>query len=135
MSKEKQIEEMVTELAEAHHEMDVAWTNHFIDKEKFPKPKPEHTILAEHLYNAGYRKQSEWISVADSRKPHNLQKCFIAFVFGDSDMIFYGEARYHAFEGNGLVDRSHFSNEGVEGMTVKYWMPIPRFPEMKGGAE
>jgi hypothetical protein len=57
--KEKQIDEMVMELAEAHHEMDVAWTNYFIDSEKFPKPKTEHLILAEHLYNAGYRKQSE----------------------------------------------------------------------------
>ena len=80
-------------------------------------------------------RQSEWISVEENRKPRDRQQCFIAYVFGDSDMIFYGEARYHAFEGNGIVDRPHFSNEGVEGMTVKYWMPIPRFLEMKGGAE
>lgn len=93
------------------------------------------TMTAEILYEKGYRKQSDWISVADSRKPRNLQQCFIAYVYADSNMIFYGEARYHAFEGNGLVDRPHFSNEGVDGMTVKYWMPIPRFPEMKGGAE
>ena len=56
-----EIGEMVMELAEAHHEMDVAWTNYFCDSEKFPKPKTEHLILAEHLYNAGYRKQSEVI--------------------------------------------------------------------------
>ena len=59
MSREKQIEEMVQVLAEAHHEMDVAWTNHFIDGEKFPKPKPERLTLAEHLYNKGYRKAGD----------------------------------------------------------------------------
>lgn len=61
-----EIEEMVMELAEAHHEMDVAWTNYFSDSEKFPKPKTEHLILAEHLYNAGYRKQSEKYLIKES---------------------------------------------------------------------
>ena len=77
MSKEKQIEEMVTELAKAHHEMDVAWTNHLFDKEKFPKPNPEHTILAEHLYNAGYRKQKEgrWKKIYDKAPRYVCTAC------------------------------------------------------------
>lgn len=76
--------------------------------------------------------RSEWVNVEDStNKPRHLQECFIAYVFGDSEMIFYGSARYHAFEGNGLVEGPHFSNEGVEGMKVKYWMPIPKITKMK----
>ena len=72
---------------------------------------------------------SGWISVESKEKPRHLRNYFIAYVFGDSDMRFYGEAKYHADGGNGLVDRPHFSNEGVEGMRVTHWMPIPKLPK------
>ena len=120
MNKDKQIEEMVKDLAPIMSSYGQFWRTEY---------------LASDLVKLGYRKQSDWISVDSEHKPRHLQSCFIAYVYGDSDMIFYGEARYHAFEGNGIVDRPHFSNEGVEGMTVKYWMAIPKLPKMKGGAE
>jgi len=70
-----------------------------------------------------------WIPVEDEQKPKDRKSYFIAYVFGDSDMHFFGEAMYHAFEGNGLVDRPHFSNEGVNGLRVTHWMEIPKLPE------
>ena len=69
----EQIEEMVQVLARGHHEMDVAWTNYFCDATIFPKPKPEHIILAEVLYNAGYRKQKEGEWIEHIEKPDWLE--------------------------------------------------------------
>ena len=71
----------------------------------------------------------KWISVKDEKKPKDRRNYFIAYVFGDSDMHFYGEAIYHAYEGNGVVDRPHFSNEGVNDMRVTHWMEIPQLPQ------
>lgn len=70
----------------------------------------------------------EWIPVEDERKPSDRREYFIAYVFGDSDMHFFGASMYHAHEGNGLVNRPHFSNEGVDEMRVTHWMEIPRLP-------
>ena len=74
---------------------------------------------------------NNWISVKEDKTPRHLQECLIAYVFGDddSDRHFYGVERYYAFEGNGLVDRPHFGNEGVEGMRVTHWIPIPKLPK------
>jgi hypothetical protein len=58
-----------------------------------------------------------------------LRNYFIAYVFGDFDMHFFSEAKYHAYGGNGIVEGPHFSNEGVEGMRVTHWMPIPTLPK------
>lgn len=77
--------------------------------------------------------KSRWIPVTDERKPKDRRNYFIAYVFGDSDMHFFCEAKYHAYEGNGIVDRPHFSNEGVEGMRVTHWMEIPKLPQPSKG--
>lgn len=83
--------------------------------------------LADYLIANGVTIQ-EWIAVEDERKPQNGRNCFISYVFGDSDMHFFGEAKYHAYGGNGIVDRPHFSNEGMNGMRVTHWMEIPKLP-------
>ena len=70
----------------------------------------------------------KWIPIESNEKPQHLKNYFIAYVFGDSDMRFYGEAKYHAYGGNGIVDGAHFSNEGVADMRVTHWMPIPKLP-------
>lgn len=79
--------------------------------------------------------QPQWISVDDERKPKDRREYFVSYVFGESDMHFYGSARYHAHEGNGLVDRPHFSNEGVDRMRVTHWMEIPPLPMPPKGDE
>lgn len=93
-------------------------------------------VVADYLIANGVRletetsdKTSEWTSVDDEKKPKDRRNYFIAYVFGNSDIHFFGEAKYHAYEGNGVVDRPHFSNEGVEGMRVTHWMEIPKLPE------
>ena len=89
-------------------------------------------VRADHLIANGVTVQ-EWISVKDEQKPKDRKRYFIAYVFGDSDIHFFGEAMYHAYEGNDLVDRPHFSNEGVDGMRVTHWMEIPKLPQPPKG--
>ena len=84
-------------------------------------------MISDYLIANGVTVQ-EWISVDDERKPKDRKHYFIAYVFGDSDMHFFGEAMYHAYEGNDIVDRPHFSNEGVNEMRVTHWMEIPKLP-------
>lgn len=72
---------------------------------------------------------NKWIPITSEKKPRHLRNYFIAFVFGDSDMHFFSEAKYHAYGGNGIVEGPHFSNEGVDGMRVTHWMPIPTLPK------
>lgn len=73
-----------------------------------------------------------WISVKEGRKPKHLQQCLVAYVFGEdeTDYHWFGVEQWNAFEGNGLVDRPHFSNEGVDSMRVTHWMEIPEIPKL-----
>jgi hypothetical protein len=75
----------------------------------------------------------QWIPIEDEQKPKDRREYFIAYVFGDSDIHFFGAAKYHAYEGNGVVDRPHFSNEGVNEMRVTHWMEIPKLPQPPKG--
>lgn len=85
--------------------------------------------IADHLISNGVTAQ-KWIPVSDETiKPKDRRNYFIAYVFGNSTMTFYGEAKYHAAGDNGYVQGSHFSNEGVDGMRVTHWMEIPSLPE------
>ena len=70
----------------------------------------------------------KWIPIESNEKPQHLKNYFIAYVFGDSDMRFCGEAKYYAYGGNGIVDGAHFSNEGIDDLRVTHWMPIPKLP-------
>ena len=86
------------------------------------------TLCMARDYLKEYFAEMKWIPVEDEQKPKDRRNDFIAYVFGDSDMHFFGEAKYHAYEGNGVVDRPHFSNEGVNEMRVTHWMEIPKLP-------
>ena len=82
------------------------------------------------LYNAGYRKQSEWISVEDrlpEEKVMVLGYVFTNFDNGDtSDGIYVMELR------NGLF--YPFNCSAIKGNSkVTHWMPLPEAP--KGGAQ
>ena len=89
----------------------------------------EEETLADHLISNGVTVQ-KWIPVSDeARKPKDRRNYFIAYVFGNSTMTFFGEAKYYAYGDNGYVQGAHFSNEGVDGMRVTHWMEIPPLPE------
>lgn len=87
-------------------------------------------------YNAALREQeqSRWISVKE-RLPKRRADYLCIYVFGDSEMHFYGVLMFHPEQDaeNGYVTGPHFSDEGMEGMRVTHWMPLPEPP--KEGAE
>lgn len=86
-------------------------------------------VVADYLIDNGITVQ-KWIPVSDeTTKPKDRKNYFVAYVFGNGTMTFYGEAKYYAAGDNGYVQGAHFSNEGMEGMRVTHWMEIPPLPE------
>lgn len=112
MSREKQIEEeideLTTELYEANHKKSVL----------------DYRWLAKEAYNAGYRKQSEWISV-DERLPETNKKVLVCYSNGSMDIAKYIRADGLEF----WFEETNFTK------TITHWMPLPKPPKMKGGAE
>jgi hypothetical protein len=91
--------------------------------------KPE-TInkVAEYLYNAGYRKQSEWISV-DERLPDKFGKYL---TYRKSHCVSYVDIL--DYDTNQSVWSFFDSDWGdCEVDDVTHWMPLPEAPKMKGG--
>jgi hypothetical protein len=77
---------------------------------------------ADALYNAGYRKQSEWISV-DERLPEEGVRVLV-WLKGDG-------SQYTRTD----TDRLSLKKWVRCGRLVTHWMPLPEPPKMKGGAE
>jgi hypothetical protein len=133
MSKEKQIEEMAHDLC--HWWNGTGCTFGMVGKKAFCKPTPckfdcTAFIDAERLYNNGYRKQSEWISV-DERLPEKHGLYLI--VWDGSVTAAYRHTHWTLGE---------FWNNDLDGgisvipdSEVTHWMPLPEPPKMKGGAE
>ena len=104
MSKEKQIEEMAKVMCNP------TANKGNCEKCEFKKQCSKFDDAAD-LYNAGYRKQSEWISV-EERLPNPKERVIICYNDGfmTDDSIPFDE-------------------------DVTHWMPFPEAPKMKGGAE
>ena len=103
MSREKQIEEideLTTVLYEANHKKSVL----------------DYRWLASEAYNAGYRKQNEWISV-EERLPEDSMTVITCNMSGEVDADYYGAWSL------GFTDK-----------TVTHWMPLPEAPK-KGSEE
>ena len=77
---------------------------------------------------AGYRKQSEWISV-EERLPEKGIEVLVALKIGDrvsvdTDRIYFGK----------WLNYGKFGCACEKGY-VTHWLPLPEAPKMKGGAE
>ena len=150
MSKEKQIEEM----AKVIDEFTEPLSTRDIHKAEFSER------FAKHLYNAGYRKQSEWISV-DERLPESGVSCLLCcdvkrydgthrqYIcdgfyaerfkeechFADDECVVeYNEEtdEYYLHEGwyENINNWDDYSSIAIAD-TVTHWMPLPEAP--KGG--
>ncbi len=91
--------------------------------------------LAAILYNAGYRKHSEWISVED-RLPTDRELVLVSSMdlFTKKHGWFY-LARYTDLQNDGVRfdDKRWLSENGGIFGKVTHWMPLPEAPKMKGG--
>ena len=117
LSGEKEIEEMFNDVVEAeqrYHEYCLANICHAC--EYYGDGECDNHIRAEYLYNAGYRKQSEWISI-DERLPDEQGRFLIVDKEGQMNTAFY-TPRFGWF--------SHFRIKNIT-----HWMPLPEAP--KGG--
>lgn len=72
-----------------------------------------------------------WVPVESDKKPEHGREYFIRYTFGNSELHFHSAAKYNATDGNGYVDRPHFTNEGWKGMRVTHWMEIPAAQKME----
>ena len=125
MSKEKQIEEIFNIIVDG-----------VIDGEDNNGVPTGNTCLniAEHLYNAGYRKQGEWISV-DERLPENdygkhwKERQYYLVMTEPSGLM--RVARYGYKEYGWWVDGHSYVLDERNYKRVTHWMPLPEAP--KGG--
>ena len=93
--------------------------------------RPSSRMIAMDLYDADFRKQSEWISVED-RLPNEKEMVlvFCHRVYDDGgyyDSILVAELTK---EGKFVP----FNCSPVKKGIVTHWMPLPEAPKMKGGA-
>ena len=79
------------------------------------------------LENAGYRKQSEWISV-DERLPEPNEHCLVAVKVGERMVVDFGELvlsfDYRTMERSYAWSIMDDWDEG-DGCEITHWMPLP----------
>lgn len=78
---------------------------------------------AQALYNAGYRKHSEWISVED-RLPKEDKNVLVITSYG-----FYKIAKWNSYNNGTTVIWE--TNDDYGASAITHWMPLPEPP--KGG--
>lgn len=78
-------------------------------------------------------KHGAWTPVKEEL-PRSRREYLCICVFDESERQYYNVLRFHPETNaeNGYVTGPHFSNEGMNGMRVTHWMPLPKPPR---GAE
>lgn len=71
-----------------------------------------------------------WIPVEERLPERHGQQCVGLYSIGEykgylTPYIF----TWHAYGNNGYVDGPHFNDEGLDGLKVHYWMPLPPLPK------
>ena len=84
-------------------------------------------------YQAGYEAaKPKWISVEDEQKPRHGKEYLCVCALPDDpkhEWDWIMTLRWCSHGSNGLVDRPHFTDEGLNGMYVTHWMPTPKLPK------
>lgn len=73
----------------------------------------------------------KWISV-EERLPEKHGQIVVGMYnqHGDDKSILFPHVfTWHAYGENGYVKGPHFSDEGLDGLKVYYWMPMPEPPK------
>ena len=73
----------------------------------------------------------KWIPVGAEEKPlHGKEYLCVCTLPDDPEhkWDWMMVLRYYAYGSNGYVDRPHFTDEGVNGMTVTHWTHLPSHP-------
>lgn len=73
-----------------------------------------------------------WISVKENEKPRLRQDCLCICSYSDTknhEWDYMMVLRWMGEGDNGYVNRPHFQHEGMNGMIVTHWMPLPEPPE------
>ena len=72
----------------------------------------------------------KWIPVTE-RLPKVRRDYLCICVFDESKRQYYDVLMFHPEQNaeNGYVTGPHFSNEGMDGLRVTHWMPLPEPPK------
>ena len=73
-----------------------------------------------------------WISVEERLPEKHGQLCvglYNQHGAAPRTMLFPYIFTWHAYGDNGYVNGPHFSDEGLDGLKVWYWMPLPEAPK------
>lgn len=74
----------------------------------------------------------KWISVEEQLPERHGQMCVGLYTQHGAPKAqsFPYLFTWHAYGDNGYVNGPHFSDEGLDGLKVWYWMPLPQMPEV-----
>lgn len=99
--------------------------------QQLEEDQKERDVLAD-AYQELEANQPKWISVDAEQKPvHGHEYLCVCSLPDDPkhEWDWMMVLRWYAYGSNGYVDRPHFTDEGVNGMTVTHWMPLPQLPK------
>ncbi len=89
----------------------------------------DYDSTAFNMVKLGYSKQNGWISVHDG-KPNEGQRVYVYGMRGSVQICRY-EWRYNPDRRD--LKLAFYKDADKKEMRVRYWMPLPEPPEMKGG--
>ena len=76
-------------------------------------------------YEAGSLK---WIPVSERLPEEHGKQCVCLLTFPSGGSFPY-VLSWYAYGDNGYVNGKHFQDEGLDGMKVTHWMPLPKSPK------